>query len=90
VNVDGVDLFGEMLRLVAELDPGPVASRLECGPLAWLVLRASVERYERPERSWEPPPVWGVPVVVRDDMPIGGWRMLDQHGEVMGSGDVLT
>lgn len=56
--------------------------RFEVGGLVW----ADLQKAATPRNLEHAGPLYGVPVVVRDDMELTAWRLLDPAGEVIEEG----
>lgn len=90
------DILARIQELARNLPEPPPVARLEVGQvmLDWLKATAHPEDAppENPWRplGWTPPPpcgsLFGVPVVLNEDLEPGAWRAIDRDGNVMKEG----
>lgn len=90
------DILARMHEMARHLPEPPQVARLEVGQamLDWLKAAAHQEGAP-PEDAWRPvawpppPPIgalFGVPVVLREDLEPGAWRLIDHSGDVIKEG----
>lgn len=80
-------------RKIEELPPMP--TRLECGHAVWQLIADEAKwqnNRELPPMPWEldqsqlPTALRSVQVFILRSMPVGAWRFLDQHGQIIAQG----
>lgn len=89
-------MITQMQELRRRLPEPPRLARVEVGQAAFEWLKATYRPEGAPPESpwrpvgWTPPPpggsMLGVPVVVRDDLEPGAWRLIDHDGEILNEG----
>lgn len=85
-NPLSIDDLRRAIELVERTYQPPIPARIEVDYLALFALRRAVPAAESP-----PDPIarlTGLPIVVKGDLPLGGWRAIDTAGNVMREGTV--
>lgn len=82
------DILAQLQGLRRRLPEPPRLARVELGQRALALLKAISHPEGAPaETSWRLPGTSvGVPIVLRDDMDPGAWRLIGRHGEVIDEG----
>jgi hypothetical protein len=90
------DILAQILELARRLPEPPPVARVEVGQavLDWLKATAQHEG-PAPEDAWRPigwtppPPggsLFGVPIVLNENLEAGAWQVIDHKGNVMREG----